>query len=203
MNDKDKQALRRVTRRHMLEETWKPSETFGGWEYEKNGLQQFGKSAKEFIAWVMEDDGFTREHAKRCLDQVLGRQIWKSTDGRYKVVKEYCYHDDPMPMVHDKMWDGTIWLSVRICKIPGEGFYGDEYLRDWRDFQMIKQDFCGTDNMGIEIYPRKKYCVDTAHVFHMWVLPQHLEIPLGWKSRDVEMVDANQRDQRPFDGWSI
>ena len=196
-----REHMTRACRRHMLTERWLPSDTFGGWEYQKNGLQQFGKSAKEFIAWMMENQDTTRDKAKACLDQVLGRQIWFSSDGRYKVVKEYCFHDDPMPMVHDKMFDGTVWLSVRMCRVPGEGFYGDEHMRDWRDFQMIKQDFCGTETTAVEMYPKQNYCVDTANVFHLWVFPNHIDLPIGWKQRDVD--ETSDQSQRPLNGMSI
>ena len=181
-----------VTDRHL------PSATFGGWTYQKNGLQQIGLNSKDFIKQTMASDGVDRETAKRVLSQVLDRQIWLSDDGKYKVVKEVCYHDDPMPMIHHEMWDGTIWLSVRIAS---KGFYGDTHLRDWRDFQMIKQDLCGPNKMAVEVYPKQKYCVDTAHVFHLWVLPEDIDLPIGWKNRDV--TENDDPCQRPLRGWCL
>jgi hypothetical protein len=52
--------------------------------------------------------------------------------------------------------------------------------RDWRDFQQIKNELCGLEREGMELYPADSRVVDTANQFHIWVLPAGHAIPCGY-----------------------
>jgi len=88
------------------------------------------------------------------------------------------------------------WLSIkRIDKEP---------VRDWRDFQTIKNMICGPEFEAIEVFPAESRLVDTANQYHLWVfnrlsgfaVPQ---IPVGFTERHVSgskeasAVGAKQR----------
>jgi len=60
-------------------------------------------------------------------------------------------------------------------------------LRDWRHFQQIKNEICGEEREGIEIYPREGRKVDTSNKWHIFVLPEGESFEaLGWQERDVQ-----------------
>lgn len=64
------------------------------------------------------------------------------------------------------------WLSIRRDdRAP---------IRDWRHMQAIKNQVCGPDAEGFEIYPADDRLVDTANQFHLWVFRDGLRIPVGW-----------------------
>lgn len=54
--------------------------------------------------------------------------------------------------------------------------------RDWRHFQRIKNQLCGPEYEGIELYPAESRLVDTANQYHIWVMR---EIPIGFPGRLV------------------
>ena len=168
-----------------------PSKRFGGWEMRRNGLQQHGISASEFIERTMDGWGVrekvSKAEAKVILDRAIQAECWYSLDGKYKVVKQVLHMGDGF--CHNENFDGTIWLSVRII-----GPSGDTHLRDWRDFQSIKNDICGDDRCAIEMYPEEYRVVDLDNVFHLWVLPEDVHIPIGWVKRDVAYDQGS--DQR-------
>lgn len=75
--------------------------------------------------------------------------------------------------------------------------------RDWRDFQRIKNELCGPEREGIELYPAESRLVDTANQYHLWVMPTGSIIPLGFRERavadDSESKAAPGAVQRPID----
>ena len=44
------------------------------------------------------------------------------------------------------------------------------------------------------MYPEEYRVVDLDNVFHLWVLPEDVHIPLGWIKRDVTYDEGS--DQR-------
>lgn len=157
-----------------------PSSRFGGWTRRCNGLQQHGLKPKAFINKMM-SAGHTRELAKFHCKRLQSADVWYSDCGRYKVVKQAIKTGDGL--CHNEAFDGTIWLSIRIDN-------GATHLIDWRDFQAIKNDLCGEHLQGVEIYPQEDVLHDTGNVFHLWVLPEHIRLPLGWGMRDVDYTES-------------
>jgi len=153
-----------------------PSARFGGWTRRCNAFQQHSISPKQFIKNVI-DAGGTREMAKDQIARLQSADVWFSDCGKYKVVSQQLKTGDGC--CHHEMFDGTIWLSIRIDN-------GKTHLIDWRDFQAIKNDLCGEHLQGVEIYPQEDVLHDTANVFHLWVLPEGIRLPLGWGKRDVD-----------------
>lgn len=62
-------------------------------------------------------------------------------------------------------------------------------IRDWRQFQRIKNELCGPEREGLEIFPAESRIVDGANQFHIWVLPPGAQVPFGFAQR---LVSGNQ-----------
>ena len=94
-------------------------------------------------------------------------------------------------VIKKDMEDGFTWLSIRhINRKP---------IRDWRHFQRIKNELCGEDREGFEIYPAEERLVDEANQYHLWILPKGERIPVGWNKRlvgdedEAAAIGAKQR----------
>jgi hypothetical protein len=65
--------------------------------------------------------------------------------------------------------------SIRLAVQRGD----KESVRSWRILQDIKNDLAGRDSVAIEIYPREIEVSDIANIYHLWVLPDGVELPIG------------------------
>lgn len=63
------------------------------------------------------------------------------------------------------------WLSIKRRD--------KEAVRDWRHFQRIKNELCGSEREAIELYPAESRLMDTANQYHLWVFPPDVTVPLG------------------------
>lgn len=72
---------------------------------------------------------------------------------------------------------------------------------DWREFQDIKNQIAGEERIAIELYPEESRKVDEANQFHLFVLPEGSEIPIGFAERNVSyMPEVPNSSQRGIDG---
>jgi len=173
------------------------SDYFGYWTMKQNGLQQHGITAKEFLT----DEGYNRlmllpegtkaprKQKKKSLNHLLKSECWYDKKEKYKVVRSVINSKDHPELVHSEDIGQIIWLSVRI-------HMGEEVLRDWREFQCIKNDLVGKEAEAIEIYPPESMLVDEINTFHLWVFPKKT-VPLGWVERKtLTAEERNFNDQR-------
>jgi hypothetical protein len=75
-------------------------------------------------------------------------------------------------------------------------------LKDWRDFQQIKNELCGPEREAVEIYPAESRLVDTSNQYHLWVLPEGMSVPFGFVDRlvtEVESDGTRPTKQRSFE----
>jgi hypothetical protein len=182
-----------------------PSKRFGGWEMRCNGLQQHALGnhgpvkAKAFLRSLRNGDlgvKLPKKQAKRVLNEKLNTECWYSLDGKYKVTKQVLLKGNHYLIQSDL--EGTIHLSVRIDM-------GKTYLRDWRDFQTIKNELVGEEYQAIEIYPQESRLNDMVNVFHLWVFPEEYWMGLGWGERDVGDEDDDEvlkGQQRKLDRYT-
>jgi len=76
------------------------------------------------------------------------------------------------------LWDlDTVWLCIKNHENTSRS--------DWRDKQRIKNELCGTQCEGIELYPLESKLVDSANSFHLFVGRPNVSRNFGWKKRDV------------------
>lgn len=74
-------------------------------------------------------------------------------------------------------------------------------FKDWRHFQMIKNEIAGEEREAVEVYPAESRKVDTSNKWHLWVLPEGQKVNVGWPERDVqykEIKDVPGLRQRPL-----
>lgn len=128
-----------------------------------------------------------------------------------KIIQELIDKD---PKVRDLVEKSVIWVNDKYqvaVRVLGPDPAGGEFIhlsikrhdkepcKDWRDFQRIKNQLCGEEAEGLELYPAESRIVDTANQYHLWVFTKHkLEIgfPEGMKadSKRAEDFGAKQRD---------
>lgn len=111
------------------------------------------------------------------------------------------------PMAADQLFVNSIYqVSIRNC---GEGPLGPlvmlsikrrdrDPIHDWRDFQRIKNELCGPEAEGVELYPAESRLVDTSNQYFMFVLLKS-KFPFGFNERFVTEATWNGSKQRPFD----
>lgn len=96
-----------------------------------------------------------------------------------------------------KGYDGWVWLSIKRTN--------KEAIHDWRELQKIKNEICGEDREGVELYPSEKRLVDTSNQFHIFVMPKGVVFPFGYGGRmvvtghDDFVVGKGGSKQRPFE----
>lgn len=59
-------------------------------------------------------------------------------------------------------------------------------IHNWRHMQQIKNDICGDEREGIEIYPAMSRIVDTCNQYHLWVFREPIN-NIGFTERLVKM----------------
>jgi hypothetical protein len=69
-----------------------------------------------------------------------------------------------------------------------------EPLHDWRELQRIKNEICGMDCEGLEIYPSESRLTDCANQFHLWVLPPGFRAPVGFTDGRICSNDASFKE---------
>lgn len=114
--------------------------------------------------------------------QMDGEEIWRNDiyQVHKKVVAE---KDGPMGRI--------VHLSLRRLD--------REPITDWRHKQAIKNQLCGDETEGVELYPAESRVVDTANQYHIWVFLD-MRVPVGYS--EGARLDASQSlaysRQRPF-----
>jgi len=70
-----------------------------------------------------------------------------------------------------------VWLSIKRKD--------KNWIRDWREFQKIKNAICGNEREACEIYPAESRLVDTSNQYHLWVLDEKDWFPFGYMERMI------------------
>lgn len=72
-------------------------------------------------------------------------------------------------------------------------------LRDWRDLQRIKNDLCGPEAEGVELFPAESRLLDASNQYHLWVYYGRLAhgIPCDRQVGDADQATAEGAVQRP------
>lgn len=80
-----------------------------------------------------------------------------------------------------------VWLSI-------EGDMTHLWIRrhdnqtsiSWGTKQAIKNELCGEDRVGVEVFPRTVDLVDQAPMFHIWVYPKGHIMPFSLKQKETQ-----------------
>lgn len=63
-------------------------------------------------------------------------------------------------------------------------------VRDWRHLQSIKNEVCGLERWGMEMFPPESRLVDTSNEYHLFVAPAGLEPPVSY-GQGRAVIDAD------------
>jgi hypothetical protein len=64
-------------------------------------------------------------------------------------------------------------------------------VRDWRHLQRIKNQLCGPEREGVELFPAESRLMDTSNQYHLWVVPEGVSVELGYFDGRV-VADAEE-----------
>lgn len=112
---------------------------------------------------------------------------------------EYVVHKRLIPGTTGDDQEPTYMIHLSIRRQDREP------VRDWRDFQRIKNQLAGPDWEGVEIYPAESRKVDGANQYHLWCFPFTLGIGFNERlvsnSYQTELLTpgAAQRDPEAVD----
>tara|TARA_R110002020_G_scaffold185640_3_gene383359 strand:+ start:1033 stop:1617 length:585 start_codon:yes stop_codon:yes gene_type:complete len=118
--------------------------------------------------------------------QAKGTTVWENN--------RYLVHREPVPSDEHNFGNETevIWLSIKARD--------DSARHDWREFQWIKNELCGEDWEGFELYPSEERLIDSVNQFHLWCLAPPARFPIGWWGRSVvEENTTNYGSQRKWE----
>jgi hypothetical protein len=146
-------------------------------------LQRAESLPPKWTSWcatMMQRTGLTPEELRRIYEEeFLAGETWMND--LYVVIAKSLPH-------------GATHLSIRrVDRKP---------CRDWRHFQEIKNQLCGKEREGLELYPAESRLVDTANQYHLWVMPEGVKLEIGWAHRSVlgpEECVIPGAVQRPFE----
>lgn len=91
----------------------------------------------------------------------------------FEVWKNNCY-------IVQVALEKTEWGAVRRLMIRRND---GEPTRSWADMQRIKNDLCGPEEVGLEVFPRESELVDDANIYHLWVLGPCMDLPFNLKRK--------------------
>lgn len=57
-------------------------------------------------------------------------------------------------------------------------------IHNWQHMQQIKNDICGEEREGVELYPAMSRIIDTSNQYHLWVFYVPVS-SIGFKARAV------------------
>ena len=88
------------------------------------------------------------------------------------------------------------WPPVVHLKIKA---HDKRCVRDWRDMQRIKNEICGTEAEGVELYPAEGRLVDEVNEFHIFVLHPATGFPFGHVRRATATPEQAGKDSQGDD----
>lgn len=65
-------------------------------------------------------------------------------------------------------------------------------VRDWRHMQQIKNELAGPEREGLELFPRESRLLDGANQYHIWVLPEGMDVPIGYDAGAPELFSREE-----------
>lgn len=109
-------------------------------------------------------------------------------NNHYRVIMRFIGQGNPMGEEQPKTIRGW-WLSIHTLDKTAE--------HDWRDYQRIKNELCGEETEGVELYPAESRKVDTSNQFHLYVF-EGFKFPFGFRDRlIIENPTLPGTKQRP------
>lgn len=112
---------------------------------------------------------------------------------------------EPEHLDHYEAWGNDVYQA--LVRVFEDGLlhisfkrHDRKMIREWRHIQAIKNEIAGAERTGIELFPPESNLMDTSNEYHLFVLPEGVEMPFGYKTgialADPELIEAwNARDR--------
>jgi len=115
-------------------------------------------------------------------------EVWMNDDYVVQV-----FRDIPVPVFTDENGNPLLLTEISIRRADREP------VKDWRDFQWIKNQIVGEENEGVELYPAESRLMDTSNQYYLWVFQdKRFRFPFGFGKRMVlegeSLLGEKQRD---------
>jgi len=128
----------------------------------------------EFLPGTVSDDEYlligSREVWINCCYQVwVYRDVTKIPPVPGKTENDLLMPPEGMGVV--------TWLSIKLTK--------KKPIRDWRQFQVIKNLLLGPEVEAVELFPRESRLMDAANQYHLWCLEEGSQWPFGQLGRKM------------------
>ncbi len=146
-------------------------------------IDRTAKTIKSMIRDMTTQYGMTRKRAKEIIKETTPEVLFINELYVVSVFK-----NEP----HGLGDDVDVWhLSIRR--------QDREAIHDWRHFQQIKNEICGTEREGLELYPAESRVLDAANQYHLYVIMKDgAQVPVGYQSGGRDERDVGKSKQRPF-----
>jgi len=147
-------------------------------------IDRTSKTIKAMIHDMTTQYGMTRKHAKAVIKETTPEVLFINELYVVSVFKNES---------HGLGADVEVWhLSIRR--------QDREAIHDWRHFQQIKNEICGTEREGLELYPAESRVLDAANQYHLYVIMQDgAQVPVGYGSGGRDKGNIGKSKQRPFE----
>lgn len=117
--------------------------------------------------------------------------------------------DDMLKMIDGEWWKNDVYTVV-VRELENRGAHlsirrnDREPVRDWRDFQEIKNRVLGEECEAVELYPAESRRVDASNQYHLWGSRRRkFRFPLGFDEKlmvhEPDIDAAIGSKQRPFE----
>lgn len=107
-------------------------------------------------------------------DELRGDEVW--LNDRYQCVVRYMKSSD-----QPEGKDGMLHLSIHT--------HDRGPVRNWRHLQQIKNEVAGELRTAVEIFPPENRLTDTSNEYHLWVMPDGVDIGFGFGTEDQMVSD--------------
>lgn len=96
----------------------------------------------------------------------------------------------PPHIARVEAWENDVYQATVEHHVDGGSYVSFKRhdrvaAHDWRHIQAIKNELCGPEREGFELYPAESRLMDTSNQYHLWVLPLGERLPVGQDHREV------------------
>lgn len=108
-------------------------------------------------------------------------EVW--INNRYQVVVDFVESSD------DRHDDRDIPKEQKLAHLSIHS-HDRGPMRNWRHLQQIKNEVCGEERFGVEVFPAESLLVDTSNEYHLFVLPEGETMGFGL---DESLVSSDEQ----------
>jgi len=114
------------------------------------------------------------KHLSKFSQNLLGVTMRKAKESYRDTIENEKVYVNDLYYVFVNEENDWIHLSIKTHDKSTDHAIG------WQHKQWIKNDICGVEAEGVELFPAESRMVNSANQYHIWVLTENRKIPCGW-----------------------